>query len=125
MLTLECVGEFLGLGANTHPFAYFCRHCLHLFLAPARLHRTTYARQAANLWHFNKMIWRQVAEEVAADYRLHIVNSMPLAVCRFARFLFCRRLREVARYGKERGPADLLRLAPARSLNLASSAKWY
>ena len=102
VLTLECVGEFLGLDADTHIFAYFRRHGLHLFPALAHLHRTTYARQAANLWHLKERLWRRLAEEVAAaDDRLHIVDSLPVPVCRFARAPFCRRLRGAARYGKD------------------------
>lgn len=102
VLTMECVGEFLGLDADKHIFAYFCRHSQHLFPALARTGRTTFARQAANLWHLKEMIWRRLVGEAApADDRLHIVDSMPVPVCRFARAPFCRGLRGAARYGKD------------------------
>ncbi len=102
VLTMECAGEFLGLDCDTHVFAYFARHCPHLFPALARTHRTTFARQAANLWHLKEMIWRRLAGEAApADDRLHIVDSMPVPVCRFARAPFCQRLRGADRYGKD------------------------
>ena len=102
VLTMECVGEFLGLDADKHIFAYFRRHFRHFFPALARTHRTTFARQAANLWHLKQLLWRTLADEVApADDRLHIVDSMPVPVCRFARASFCRRFRGAARYGKD------------------------
>lgn len=102
VLTMECVGEFLGLDADKHVVAYFARHFPHFFPALARTHRTTFARQAANLWHLKELVWRRLAAEVApADDRLHIVDSMPVPVCRFARAPFCRRLRGAARYGKD------------------------
>lgn len=45
---------------------------------------------------------RRVAEEVAgADDRLHIVDSLPVPICRFARAPFCQHLRGTARYGKD------------------------
>ena len=102
VLTMECVGEFLGLDCDKHIFAYFCRHGQHLFPALAGTDRTTFARQAANLWHLKELIWRRLVGEVApADDRLHIVDSMPVPACRFARAPFCRSLRGAARYGKD------------------------
>ena len=102
VLTMECVGEFLGLDCDKHILAYFTRHFRHFFPALAFAHRTTFARQAANLWHLKEMVWRRLVSEAApADDRLHIVDSMPVPVCRFARASFCRRFRGAARYGKD------------------------
>lgn len=50
VLTMETVGEFLGLDQDKHLFLYFCRHYGHFFPALCSVHRTTFARQAANLW---------------------------------------------------------------------------
>ena len=102
VLTMECAGGFLGLDCDKHLFAYFARHFRHFFPALAHTSRTTFARQAANLWHIKEMIWRRLAAEVApADDRVQIVDSMPVPVCRFARASFCRRFRGEARYGKD------------------------
>lgn len=102
VLAIECTGEFLGIDCDKHIFAYFARHFGHLFPALTRTHRTTFLRQCANLWHLKEMIWRRiVAERAPADDRLHIVDSMPVPVCRFARAPFCRRLRGAAGYGKD------------------------
>lgn len=84
----------LGLACDKHLFAYFTRHYQHFFPGLAHTHRTTFVRQAANLWHVKEMLWRRLAGEAApADDRLHIVDSMPVPVCRFARAPFCQRFR--------------------------------
>ena len=44
-------------------------------------------------------LWRQTAGVVGPHPQLHLVDSAPLPVCRFARAPFCRRLREVAAFG--------------------------
>ena len=50
VLTIEVVGEFLGIDEDTQLFAYFRRHYAHFFPNLRRVHRTTFSRQAANLW---------------------------------------------------------------------------
>jgi hypothetical protein len=47
VLTMEVVGEYLGLIQDSSQFAYFRQHYAHFFPALARLHRTTFVRQAA------------------------------------------------------------------------------
>ncbi len=103
VLTMECVGEaVLGLDCDTHLFAYFCRHYRHFFPALAQTCRTSFARHAANLWHVKELIWRRLLAEAApSDERLHMVDSMPVPVCRFARATFCQRFRGAAWYGKD------------------------
>jgi hypothetical protein len=50
VITIEVVGEFLGLDEDTELFAYFRRHYAHFFPNLRRVHRTTFSRQAANRW---------------------------------------------------------------------------
>jgi hypothetical protein len=50
VITVEVVGEYLGLEQDSALFAYFRRHYAQLFPALRTLHRTTFVRQAANLW---------------------------------------------------------------------------
>jgi hypothetical protein len=47
---MKIIGEFLGLDEDTQLFAYFRRHYAHYFPNLMRVHRTTFTRQAANLW---------------------------------------------------------------------------
>lgn len=49
VITMEVVGEFLGLATDAQIFAYFRRHWTHFFPRLASIHRTTFVRQAANL----------------------------------------------------------------------------
>lgn len=49
VLTIEVVGEFLGLDTDSSIFAHFCRYCSDWFPNLRRIHRTTFIRQAANL----------------------------------------------------------------------------
>jgi hypothetical protein len=50
VLAIEAAGEFLGLDTDQALHAYFRRHFGHLFPGLRTVHRTTLARQAANLW---------------------------------------------------------------------------
>ena len=50
VLTMEAVGEYLGLSEDTAFFRYFRQHYRHFFPGLERVHRTTFVRQAANLW---------------------------------------------------------------------------
>ncbi len=63
------------------------------------MHRTTFVRQAANLWGLTAARWQQLARAVGPHPQLHLIDSAPVPVCRFARAPFCRRLREVAAFG--------------------------
>ena len=47
---MEVVGEFLGLDQDAAIYRYFRRHHPGWFPALLRVHRTTFTRQAANLW---------------------------------------------------------------------------
>lgn len=50
VLTMEIVGEFLGMDTDKAIHEYFARHYAEWFPQVARIHRTTFCRQAANLW---------------------------------------------------------------------------
>jgi hypothetical protein len=99
VLTIETVGEYLGLDQDKTIFAYFRQHFGHFFPALRRIHRTTFARQAANLWRVKERLWQQLLRGVEVDRAISLIDSFPVPVCRFARANRCRRLREVAAYG--------------------------
>ena len=48
VLTMEVVGEFLGMEQDKAIYNYFRRHYAHFFPALRKVHRTTFVRQAAN-----------------------------------------------------------------------------
>jgi hypothetical protein len=98
VLTIEVVGEFLGLAEDTELFEYFRRHYAHFFPA---LHRTTFSRQAANLWKIKERLWQELLTLVAHDPTFAICDSLPLPVCLFARAYRCRRFKGEAAFGKD------------------------
>ena len=73
-------------------FDYFRRHYSHFFPALRSLHRTTFTRQAANLWQVKARLWQQLLRELELDRSLSLVDSFPLPICRFARARRCRHL---------------------------------
>jgi hypothetical protein len=50
VLTIELLGEFLGIDTEEGICRHFRRHYAGWFPALRAAHRTTFARQAANLW---------------------------------------------------------------------------
>lgn len=85
VLTLEVVGEYLGLDCDTAIFHYFRRHFAHFFPALGVVHRTTFVRQAANLWRVKERVWQQLCAKTGTDPQWALVDSFPVHVCRFAR----------------------------------------
>jgi hypothetical protein len=101
VLTIEVVGEFLGIDQDTELFAYFRRHYAHFFPNLRRVHRTTFARQAANLWKLKEILWQELLAESPHDPTFALCDSMPLPVCLFARAYRCSRFKGEAAFGKD------------------------
>jgi Transposase DDE domain len=103
VLTIEVVGEYLGLDQDRALYAYFRRHHGALFPALARVDRTTFVRQAANLWRVKARLWQHLLDQIPYDPRLSLVDSFPVPVCRFGRAPRCRRFRGQAAFGRDTG----------------------
>lgn len=101
VLTMEVVGEFLGIDCDSAILAYFQRHHAALFPRSTGIHRTTFARQASNLWAAKEALWPRAAAELPCDPALAIVDSVPVPVCRLAHAPRCRRLRAEAAFGRD------------------------
>jgi len=99
VLTMELVGEFLGLDTDKALYSYFRRHYRHFFPTLRHVHRTTFARQAANLWLVKTALWHQWGRGLPGDRRLRLLDSVPIPVCRFARAPCCKRFRGQAAFG--------------------------
>ena len=99
VLTIEAVGEFLGLDTDQALHAYFRRHFSHLFPGLRAVHRTTFLRQAANLWAVKWALWQHLAAATGHDAALVLVDSLPVPVCRFARAHRCRSFAGLAAFG--------------------------
>jgi hypothetical protein len=101
VLTIEIIGEYLGLDRERALLDYFRRHWSHYFPALQSVHRTTFTRQAANLWKVKERIWQHLLEQTGGDPSWAMVDSFPVAVCRFARAPRCRSFRAEAGFGRD------------------------
>lgn len=99
VLTIEVVGEFVGIDSEKDLFVYFSRHYGEFFPALREVHRTTFTRQAANLWIAKERLWQHLLNHVQTDPLLSFVDSFPVPVCRFARGYRCRILAEESAFG--------------------------
>jgi hypothetical protein len=101
VITVELVGEFLGLDHDKGLFAHFRRYHGGEFPGLRSVHRTTFARQAANLYAVKRQMHARLAECLAARERLWLVDSLPIHACAFGRAGFARQLRGHAGYGRD------------------------
>lgn len=101
VLTMEVVGALLGITEDKALYRYFRRHYAHFFPQMRQVHRTTFVRQAANLWAIKASLWQHLIPQIAADPACGIVDSIPVPVCRFRRAKRCRRFRGEAAFGKD------------------------
>lgn len=99
VLTMEIVGEFLGIDDENGLYAYFKRHYAEWFPALAEVHRTTFTRQMANLWVAKERLWRELLGRIAFDPSISLVDSFPVPTCRFARAYRCHLLPEESAFG--------------------------
>jgi len=101
VLTIEIAGEFLGLDTDKALYRYFLWHYAEWFPALGEVHRTTFARQAANLWKVKERLWQELLCRTPHDPAVAICDSMPLPACLFARAHRCSRFRGEAAFGKD------------------------
>ncbi len=101
VLTIEIVGEFLGLDTDKALHRYFRRHYGEWFPALRFVHRTTFARQAANLWKIKERLWLELLTLTPHDRGFAICDSLPLPACLFARAYRCHRFKGEAAFGKD------------------------
>ncbi len=101
VLTIEVVGEFLGMDTDEAIFRYFREHYSEWFPALRLIHRTTFARQSANLWKVKERLWQELLTLAPHDPAFAICDSMPLPACLFARAYRCSRFKGEAAFGKD------------------------
>ena len=102
VITMELVGTYLGLSQDQEVFDYFRRHYAHFFPKMAHVARTSFVRQAANLWAVKERLWCLIRDSLLLyDPTVAIVDSMPIPVCQFARAHRCHRFDDTAAFGKD------------------------
>ncbi|MGN7612091.1 IS982 family transposase, partial [Magnetococcales bacterium HHB-1] len=98
VVTMEIVGEFIGIGTDKGIWEYFRIHWLDLF--PALGSRSAFAKQAANLVSIKEQVQMQLADSMGAiKDPVHIVDGFPIPICHFRRAKRCRSCWEGATYG--------------------------
>jgi DDE family transposase len=103
VLTMEVVGEFLGMDQDVVIYRYFREAHAAWFPALRAVHRTTFARQAANLWAVKEQVGHRLRDRLAYDPTLSFIDSVPTPVCRFGRAYSCARFRGQAAFGRDSG----------------------
>jgi Transposase DDE domain len=99
VLTIEIVGEFWKLNTDRDLYRHFRQYHPKEFPALATLHRTSFARQAANLLRVKQLVQRRLAEKLAGLDGVWLADGMPVHACQFARATFCSRFAGQADYG--------------------------
>jgi hypothetical protein len=98
VLTMEIVGEFLGLDTDIGIWRYFRTHWKHFF--PDIPDRSNFVRQAANLHIIKRLLQERLSTALGAHLDiLHIMDGLPMPVCKFARAHFSRIFKGTAAYG--------------------------
>ncbi len=98
VITMEIVGESKGLDCDKHIHSYFRDHWHQMF--SGLVSRTTFLRQAANLWAIKQEIRKAFVEKLLPfGSDLSIVDGFPIPVCGFKRAYFSKLFKENADYG--------------------------
>ena len=98
LISMEIVAEFLGIDANQSIWWYFHRHWLRLF--PDLASRSSFVRQAANLWQYKGVLQQRLAQQLGAFADdVHLIDGLPIPLCCFGRAPSCRSFQAEPTYG--------------------------
>lgn len=98
VITMEICGEYFKHPTDKDLFAYFRDHYRHFF--PALGDRTSFVRQAADLWQIKAWIQHHlVSASGQASDSVQIIDTLPLPVCRWVRGVRDRCFPLLADYG--------------------------
>ena len=98
VITMEIVGEFLGRDGDKTIWEYFTSHWKHFF--PNIPDRSNFAKQAANLHVVKRLLQERLATALGAFAdTLHLIDGLPIPICKFARAYFSQIFKGDAAYG--------------------------
>jgi len=84
VLTMEICGEYLKLASDKDLYEYFAKPYRHFF--PHLTERTSFVRQAANLWQFTAALQHRLVQVSGqAHDPVQAIDTMPLPVCTYTR----------------------------------------
>lgn len=98
VITMQIVGEFLGMDGDKPIWEYFRANWSQLF--PKIGDRTTFVKQVGNLHYWLQRLHQACAAELGAKWdNIHITDGFPVPVCNFKRAHFSSAFRGEAAYG--------------------------
>lgn len=98
VITMEIIGEFLGIDTDKGIWSYFNRHWHPWF--PKLGSRSAFAKQASNLWNLKQKIHIEIAKSLEAlRDPIHLTDGFPVPVCKFKRANFSKCFKGDAAYG--------------------------
>jgi hypothetical protein len=98
VITLEICGAYFGYLQDEALYDYFADHWRHFF--PALPSRTTFVRQAANLWQVKMLIHKRLTEVSGqSGDSVQVIDTVPLPVCTYTRARRDRCFAGLADYG--------------------------
>jgi hypothetical protein len=98
VMTMEIVAEYQGIDTDQAIWCYFRRHWLAWF--PRLGSRSSFVRQAANLWQYKQRLQHHLAVKLGAlADGVHLVDGIPIPLCALTRAAGCRSFQGVAAYG--------------------------
>lgn len=83
VITMEIVGEYLGIKYEKHIWEYFTRHWKHFF--PKIGCRTSFTRQCANLWKIKQLMQERLVSILQPFDDLFMFDGFPIPVCHIKR----------------------------------------
>ena len=83
VITMEIVGEFLSHDTDKAIWTYFKTHWLSFF--PELTSRSSFAKQASNLWYVKQLLQDKLNEESCMNTQYFIVDGFPMTTAHFKR----------------------------------------
>lgn len=100
VITMEVAGEFMGIDTDKGIYRFFRRYHCQEFPGLRHVDRTTFVRQAANLWRLKQMLQARLLAMVPLhEDPLWLIDSFPLHVCKFARAKSSKLFKGIAAFG--------------------------
>ena len=98
VITMEIVGEFLGIDTDKGIWSYFREHWLDWF--PQLGSRSNFSKQASNLHRIKKVIHMEVVKKLNGFTDcLHMADGFPMPACHFRRARSSKVFKGIAVYG--------------------------
>jgi hypothetical protein len=98
VITMEICGAYFKLHQDKDLFDYFQSHYRNFF--PDLKDRSSFVRQAANLWQIKAALWRLILQRSGQEHHpVQVIDTLPLPVCTYTRSIRDRCFKTLADYG--------------------------